>query len=565
MKRFFLSCLLFVFVVMQANTQTIIRGPYLQNPNWNSMKVKWRTDSAIPSKLKWGLSPNALSNEIFLENLTIEHTVAISGLEPSTTYYYGIYNEAGSLLEGEDELHRFKTWPLPGTVEPIRVWGIGDFGKGNSRQTSVWKSYFNYPGAGETDLWLWFGDNVYDEGNDMEYQTKVFDGVYGYDSVFNFLPFMPSPGNHDYEVISPVTSPVNPENHSGPYFDIIDVPTNGESGGVPSGTELYYSFDYGNVHFVSINSEIGSLFNPGHDWIGIGLLGGFNGSPFTQWLEADLQANTKPWTIAYFHQPPHTDGSHESGSFWEVFMKAMREKISPILEQYGVDMVLCGHSHVYERSCLVKGFYGDLPSFNPQTMIINNNSGIDSLGQAYIKYTQGSKANVGTMYVVNGNSGSVDSDAGLNHPIMKAAYGCDTCIGSLILDIFDNRIDGKHLSGYGQIMDHFTIIKTADTTLTSSISPIPVAQAEVISDISIFPNPFGKTTTLAFTLKMPEKIRIGISDEHEKMKTVYEGKMSKGEHKITIDAEKLGLTSGLYGISIATPKKVLSRKVVYLK
>ena len=113
----------------------------------------------------------------------------------------------------------------------------------------------------------WVGDNDYDDGTDAEYQAKVFDSVYGYDSIFNFLPFMPSPGNLDYNSISPVTNPQPPLEHSGPYFDMVDVPRNGESGGVASGNELYYSYDYGNAHFLSLNSEIGSLFSSDlHEW-----------------------------------------------------------------------------------------------------------------------------------------------------------------------------------------------------------------------------------------------------------------------------------------------------------
>ena len=51
------------------------------------------------------------------------------------------------------------------------------------------------------------------------------------------------------------------------------------------------------------------------------------------WLHADLQANTQPWVIVYFHQPPYTDGSHDSGQFYEVFMKTMRENFAEIFEQ----------------------------------------------------------------------------------------------------------------------------------------------------------------------------------------------------------------------------------------
>ncbi|MBX7180497.1 MAG: metallophosphoesterase family protein [Bacteroidia bacterium] len=545
-------------------SQSIIRGPYLQSPNWNSIKVMWRSDSATSSNVKYGLSPADLSSSASVPGTATNHIVTISGLQPSTTYFYAIADSAGAIVEGGDSLHRFKTWPTPGTVEPIRVWGIGDFGKGNDKQGKCHRAYMKYPGAAETDLWIWMGDNAYDDGTDEEFQNKVFDPVNGYDSIFNFLPFMPSPGNHDYNSVSPVTNAQPPLEHSGPYFDLAEVPRNGESGGVASGHELYYSYDYGNAHFLSLNSEIGSLFVPSDDWIGVNLLSGFSSSPFTQWLHADLQANTKPWVIAYFHQPPYTAGSHDADAFWEVYMKAMRENITPILEQYGVDLIVCGHSHVYERSYLLQGFYSDLPSFNPETMVLDAGSGREDQDQAYHKHTLGSNANRGTVYVVCGNSGSSDDSAPLNHPAMYVGYGCDTCVGSFVMDINDNRLDGRHLNAYGEIIDHFTIFKDADSTSNTSIHKLPVS-AGPISEVSIFPNPFSRNAEMKFTLAERQQIRIELCGMDEKNKLLLQAELNPGEHSIGLNASELGLTPGVYGIMISSPTHMLSRKVVHVK
>ena len=108
---------------------------------------------------------------------------------------------------------------------------------------------------------MWLGDNVYDDGKDSEYQTRLFE-LNGFKDVFNRLPFWPSPGNHDYnEVWEQSTlfgipySNIPLSQHEGPYFDMVDVPQQGEAGGFPSQLEVYYSFDYGDVHFLSLNSE----------------------------------------------------------------------------------------------------------------------------------------------------------------------------------------------------------------------------------------------------------------------------------------------------------------------
>ena len=181
-------------------------------------------------------------------------------------------------------------------------------------------------------------------------------------------------GNHD---VSPA------------YFDVFTLPRNGEAGGVPSGVENYYSFDYGAIHFICLGGYYsGSRLS--------------NGVMCT-WLKADLEANTNKWLIAFWHQPPYTKGSHDSER--EFDLVEMRQNAVPILESYGVDLVLCGHSHVYERSYLLHGHYGYMNSLQP-SMILDAGSGrVDDTG-AYVKQTSGASLRamvVGTPAVATGS------------------------------------------------------------------------------------------------------------------------------------------------------------------
>ena len=144
-------------------------------------------------------------------------------------------------------------------------------------------------------------------------------------------------GNHDA-----VSS--NSQLQSGPYFDLFTLPGAGEAGGSSSGTEAYYSFDYGNIHFVALDSQ-GSSRTPGGDQL--------------LWLDLDLSETTQDWIIAFWHHPPYSKGAHDSDV--ELRQVEMRENALPILESRGVDLVLCGHSHNYERSFLIDGHYGDSP------------------------------------------------------------------------------------------------------------------------------------------------------------------------------------------------------------
>lgn len=535
-----------------AQTQ-ILRGPYLQSPTTSSIKIKWRTDVPTTSSITVSLPAGGFSQTYGDSTLTTDHTVLASGLTANTTYEYTV-NAPGNVLSGPD--YRFRTFlpASPTETTPFRVWGIGDFGKGNNEQKKVRDAFLNYTANNRPAFWVWLGDNAYPDGTDQQYQDYVFDGVHGYKNIMTWLPFLPAPGNHDYNSVSPIQSSQPPLQHNGPYYQMVDVYKNGEAGGVPSGHELFYSYDYGNVHFVSLNSELGSLYNSSHDWIGVNLFSSFNGSPMTQWLHQDLAANTLPWTVVYFHQPPHSDGSHDSEAFWEVYMKAMRENFTPILEQYGVDLVLCGHSHVYERSYLMKGLHGNLSTFNP-SMILQSTGGSDATGGNYVKYTDGPNPNQGTVYVVNGNSGSKETDPNLQHPAMFTGYGCDTCIGSLILDFSGNRVDGYHIDGNGVERDHFVIEK----------KQYPLSVNEAKKDVlqwSVAPNPFTGETVLKYTLTNDAQTEIFLTDMNGKRYPLMNEMKTQGEYTFTINADKLQLAVGAYTLFISTNGKTVAKTIM---
>lgn len=533
----------------QLMAQSVLRGPYLQFPTSSSMKVMWRTDVATPARVYYGTSlATVMDNFVDVTSATIDHTVNITGLEPYTEYYYAV-SDGNTVLAGADENHRFRTSPVIGTVQPIRAWVIGDFGKGNEKQMDVKEAFLDHVGDDMPDLWLWLGDNAYDDGTDEEFQYKVFGQQYGYGEVFPRVPFMATPGNHDYGTVLNILTGANPTAHDGPYYDIVDVPTNGEIGGVPSGYELYYSFDYGNAHFISMNSEIGSIFNGSWDWTGASPFNSFNGSPFTDWLHADLQANDKPWVIAYVHQPPHTDGSHESDAFWEVYMKAMRDNIMPILESYGVDLIMAGHSHVYERSFLINGYYSaDFSQFNA-SHVVDDASGRLSQNDPYHKFFDGPQPNHGTMYIVQGNSGSNDSDANLQHPAMYYGHGCDTCVGSTMLYIHGDTLSGYYLTKDGEILDDWAIIKSNYT----GISEMEVAKP--VSDLSVFPNPFRNETTCTFTVNESLWANVELVDVAGKLiHSFHSGTISPGKKTYVVDAAALGLRQGAYLIRVMTDR-----------
>ena len=171
------------------------------------------------------------------------------------------------------------------------------------------------------------------------------------------------------------------------------------------------------------------------------------------WLESDLAATTQEWIIAFWHHPPYSKGSHDSD--WEDELIEMRTNALPILEEYGVDLVLSGHSHSYERSFLLDSHYGTSNTLI-SSMIKDNGSGRPEDTGAYSKPTSGIAPHEGAVYAVAGSSSIVQLDGTFDHPAMFISL---TLHGSMILDVNGSQLDAKFLRKNGVVADSFTIVK----------------------------------------------------------------------------------------------------------
>jgi len=120
------------------------------------------------------------------------------------------------------------------------------------------------------------------------------------------IPLFPTLGNHE-------------RNHPH-YFDFFYLP----------GNERWYAFDYGNARFLCLQVDGFADFSQSEQYT---------------WLEEALAANTQPWLFVYFHIPPYTSSREKPDLEHDV-----REALTPLFEQYGVDVVFAGHHHNYERN-----------------------------------------------------------------------------------------------------------------------------------------------------------------------------------------------------------------------
>lgn len=422
-----MTALTLVLILAGALPQTVTRGPYLQQGSETGVVVRWRTDVATPGRVVYGAAPGKPGGVASGPSGT-EHEVKIAGLEPGTKYFYAVGTPTATLA-GNDATHFFVTSPRRGSAKATRVWVLGDAGtsgdprnKGpkDPRQVAVRDAYYTFTSARHTDLWLMLGDNAYPAGSDESYQRGVFNI---YPEMLRKSVLWPTRGNH--------------EKDSTAYYSMFTLPRNGEAGGLASGSEAYYAFDYGNIHFICLDST-GSSRQAS--------------SPMATWLKNDLAATAQEWVVAFWHHPPYSKGSHNSDTSRD--MSEMRQNVLPVLEAGGADVVLCGHSHSYERSYLLDGHYGKSDTLAP-SMKKDAGDGREGGKGAYRK-SAGTPPHEGTVYVVAGSSGKT-SGGSLNHPAMFVSFNT---LGSMVLDFNGNRLDARFLRESGQVADHFTILKS---------------------------------------------------------------------------------------------------------
>ncbi|HMU47243.1 MAG TPA: metallophosphoesterase [Chitinophagaceae bacterium] len=435
-------------------TPTLSRGPYLQIGNETAITIRWRTSSACYGRVSVGPSNGTYTTATVDETCpTTEHIIRVTGLTADTKYYYQISATDGTIFQGASD-NFFTTLPLSNTTRKIKVVAFGDCGRGDvSRQDDNLNNYINYlstNGIDAPDAWLLLGDNAYSVGSDAEYTSNFFN-IYG-STILKNHKLYPAPGNHDYG-----NSSANKTSRTMPYHLNFSVPENGECGGVASNKQNYYSYDVGNIHFLSLDS-----YGIESDGTSMETSGG---SALKTWLDADLAANTKKWVIAYWHHPPYTKSSHNSDTEGDLIN--IRQNFITFLENHGVDLIINGHAHAYERGYLLKNFTGSWTSFNPATHAVSTSSATYTSNATCPYVYNTTPANHGTVYVVEGSTGATGgTNTGFGANAMPYAINDG---GVFYFEVEDNRLDAKMLRRNGTIFDQFTIMKDVNQTTNYSI------------------------------------------------------------------------------------------------
>src|SRR5206468_4103024 len=109
-----------------------------------SIVVRWRTDTASNSRVRYGTDPANLNQVKDNSASATEHEVTLTGLSPDTEYYYSV-GDTTSVLAGGPEF-TFYTAPLVGSTQPVRIWAIGDSGTADASAAAVRNAYITYTG-----------------------------------------------------------------------------------------------------------------------------------------------------------------------------------------------------------------------------------------------------------------------------------------------------------------------------------------------------------------------------------------------------------------------------------
>ncbi len=440
-----------------AFSSTLTRGPYLQMGNQTSLQIRWRTSAAQNSRVEIGTSFGTYPTIVNDASSVTDHAVNVTGLAADTKYYYRIGNSTN--MGAADNQKFFTTLPASSATRKIRIAAFGDCGRDQSFFQSLtlsqYRSYLTANSIDAPDAWILLGDNAYDAGTDAEYTANFFN-IYG-NSILKNHKLYPSPGNHDY-----ANNTTRQDDHAVPYYDIFTMPTTGQIGGVASNNEAYYSFDIADIHFISLDAY-------GRENSSTRIYD-TTGAQVT-WVKQDLAANTKKWTVAFWHHPPYTKGSHDSDTESELIN--IRERFIRILERNGVDLILNGHSHDYERSYLLNQYF-KAAAANPNVSEVDFNPAVHTASQSSAKYDatanscpyvyNSGKFNHGTVYVVAGSSGA-DGGTMANYPHNAFPFSQDDG-GMLYFEVDNNRLDAKFIRRDGVIADKFTIIKDVNKTTT---------------------------------------------------------------------------------------------------
>lgn len=327
-------------VTMSSAAQGAAPAPKHVHVSWAgapeaTFAVSWATDlETLPTQVLYGTDKAAveaaeapgggvsrqlghtmqLGSLLFSNQKMRAHEVHVCGLSADTTYYYKVGGPGAW-----SAVYDIATAPPPATPAKLKFALTGDSRSGADIFAQIQEKL-----SGEgIDFQIFSGDFVDNPQNQAHWDAlfEAKSGSYATEQMMASRPVMPVNGNHD--------------NLTAYYVGQFALPQEVSPGELAQG-EQWYSFDYANAHFLMLDSEAAKL------------------AAQADFVRADMKKVDRqktPWVFAVFHTTPYTCGSvHKSDS------DKPRAEWQPVFDEVGVDMVLAGHVHNYQRTVPIRGF-----------------------------------------------------------------------------------------------------------------------------------------------------------------------------------------------------------------
>lgn len=378
----------------------------------NTMAITWMDEATDNGTVKYGTAINNLNLSAFVvgsHSMVVKTQImkaVLRDLRPNTYYFYKV----GSDEHGWSDIYRFKTAPKPGDASKttIGLWSDTQNNGGNYKFEQT-DTLTRQMGKGVYDFTIHTGDIV-ENGSVAQSWRNYFDVSQRINANY---PLMSVPGNHD--VVNDTLS----KDFQRPFpifFELMNLPKD----------QLNYSYNYGDKHFVAINSG----YAQGAEKVGKVLFA--ENSAEYKWLEADLKKarsdkNIK-WIIMYSHYPLFAFGvSH---------IQTWQNHLQPLVDKYKVDLYIAGHRHVYERHKAIRG----TQAFDqPDTHVYTNPQG--------------------TVYINDGSfGGSLQGPGGWNVPDMLFTPR-EKIYTYAVMITEGNTISYNVFDKQGKLVDYFMIVK----------------------------------------------------------------------------------------------------------
>jgi uncharacterized protein (TIGR03437 family) len=454
------------FFLGALDAATLVHQPYLQNMQGDRATIVWSARENAVGTVRYS-SDTSFSQSVTAQrvrpytqaqtNMGItfyQYQADLSGLAPGTTYFYRIFVGPDNVTPVTTD-YQFKT-AGPG---PFTFLVFGDSGDSSSRQIRVTQQMIKE----QPDFVLHVGDIAYETGTFDEFTNNYF-GFYP--TLMRRAPFFAIPGNHEY--------------YSG-ALPFLALTANPAQTVPPEDAGRYYSFDWQGTHFVGLDAN---------------LLDGFHRAEqqrMLDWLENDLANASATWKIAFWHQTPYPIQHHSDlpgvGGDSDPIDVAARRLLNPIVERHGVQLVLTGHEHNYQRTKPLQGSYGDLRS---------TASFVVPPGQ-------------GTVYITSGGGGGVlhgitdqpflAQKASVNHYLRVRISGPELTVSTIVADAFSGKPDGT-------IIDQVTLVQApvlgAGTPVVNAASFQPAIAPGAL--VSIFGQALALGTDQASGFPLPSTL-----------------------------------------------------------